>query len=472
MKKLPVISTLKQEIETAEVAKSITFLNSKSHELAKFEDIEDFAFQIDLDNPPAPLKGVDFNFRRVRAALAKALWSRGLFIGLSVLDDLLFSAFRSNVVSDPIAHSLRIIKDNAVHKPGFVLYPIHSLGVNGVGFVEFFTKSKVRLAISSAGLLLGAQTNSMDGSVEFLEAAREEFSISPTISRESVEHYHRSRSTKWLTRNPLLAVRVRMFSGTYYENQQFLVIKLKIATSILFMMAALQHGFSPGKSEVWGSTRRTNNFQTLDIHHYFVFERPLRRKALNTKCIPMNVRPGDLSDLSSLPIDLAPRIWSKRTRVVDELAHYLARIETSYMELHVLGNGKGARAKAFGKIFSALTYFRRSFKSRGDTSEQVVNLAIAFEVLLTPQYAKGVGERVERRIRLALKGIKGSRRLQAATRDLYTARSEVVHEGSTSIVYDLSSGQEAFVYVFLGVVRRLDKIPSTTGDPIGTILGD
>lgn len=418
------------------------------------------------------MRGVDFNFRRVRTALAKALWSRGLFIGLSVLDDLLFAAFRDNTISDPITHALAVIKNNDVHKPGFVLYPIHSLGVNGVGFLEFFTKSTVQLVIPSAGLLLRPQTNSMDGSLQFLEAAREAFSISPTISRDSVEHYHRSRSTKWLIHNPLLAVRVRMFSGTYYENQQFLVIKLKIVTSILFMMAALQRGFSPGWPDVWGSTRRVNNFQTLDIHHYMVFERPARGGRLNTKCIPMNVRPGELSDLSALPIDLAPKLWSRRTLLVNELARHLAQIETGYMELHVLGNGKGARAKAFGKIFSALTYFRRSFKSRGDASGQVVNLVIAFEVLLTPEYAPGVGERVKRRIRLALKGIKGSRRLQAATRDLYTARSKVVHEGSTSIVYDLSSGQEAFVFVFQGVARKLGMIPANTGDPIGAILGD
>src|SRR5206468_11658129 len=139
-----------------------------------------------------------------------------------------------------------------------------------------------------------------------------------------------------------------------------------------------------------------------------------------------------------------------RTHLVNEIAGHLAQLETSYMELHVLGNGRGARAKAFGKVFSALTYFRRSFKSRGDTGEQVMNLAIAFEVLLTPRYAKGVGKRVERRIKLALKGVKGSRRFQIATRNLYAARSKVVHEGTTSVLYDLSSGQEAFVYVFLG----------------------
>jgi hypothetical protein len=139
------------------------------------------------------------NFRVVRAALAKALWSRGLFIGLSVLDDLLFGAFRDNRIADPITRSLSVIKDNDVHKPGFVLYPIHSLGVNGVGFLEFFTKSKVQLAIASAGLLLRPQANSVEGSFQFLEEARGAFSITPRISKDRVEHYHRSRSTKWLT---------------------------------------------------------------------------------------------------------------------------------------------------------------------------------------------------------------------------------------------------------------------------------
>jgi hypothetical protein len=93
------------------------------------------------------------------------------------------------------------------------------MGVNGVGFFEFFTRAKVQLSVGSAGILLRAQTNSLDGSLDFLNAARGTFSISSKISRDSVEHYNRSRSTKWLTRNPLLAVKVRMFSGTYYENQ-------------------------------------------------------------------------------------------------------------------------------------------------------------------------------------------------------------------------------------------------------------
>jgi hypothetical protein len=56
MKKLPTIATLKQEIETADVSRSINFLKSKAVELAKFEDVEDLVFQVDLDHPPPILE--------------------------------------------------------------------------------------------------------------------------------------------------------------------------------------------------------------------------------------------------------------------------------------------------------------------------------------------------------------------------------------------------------------------------------
>jgi hypothetical protein len=472
MKKLPAVQRLKREIETPKVSQSLSFLKDKQSWLEKYQDIEDLVFQVDLDNPPAELRGFEYHFQQVRLALAKALWERGAFIGLSVLDDLLFSSIRMPSPTDPIVRALSIVKDNGVHKSGFVLYPIHSLGINSVGFFEFFSKSRVQLAIESAGLVLRAQTNGIDNSFAFLEEARQEFGIGKKIKRDLVEHYNRSRSTKWFTRNPLLAVRVRMFSGSYYENQQFLVVKLQTVTSLLFMMAALQSGYIAPKAAQWGSSRRVNNSQTLDIHHYFVFERPVRGNYLNIKCVPMNVRPSELADLSSLPIDLAPGMWSKRLHIVKELALHLSKLESQYMALRVLTKGKTGPAVACGKMFMALNYFRRSFKSRGDTNEQVVNLAIAFEVLLTPKYQRGVGNRIARRIKLALKGTKGSRRLQAATELLYAARSETVHNGEPSFSYNLTEGQEAFVYVFLGVARNVNRVSKAADDPIGAILGD
>jgi hypothetical protein len=472
MKKLPATAFLKQQIETVKVKQSIAFLRAKHSDLAKYEDIEDLVFRVDFDNPPAWWRGFDYHFRQIRRAFSKALWERGIYIGLSVIDELLFSGFRLAPSIDPVVRALNVIRDNGIHKAGFVLYPIHSMGINSVGFFEFFSKARVQLAIESAGLILRAQTNGFDGSLAFLDEARYSFGIEKKIKRDLVEHYNRSRTAKWFTRNPLLAVQVRMFSGEYYENQQFLVVKLQTVTSLLFMMAGLQTGYTAPKATKWGSSRRVNNFQTLDIHHYFVFERPVKGAYLDMKCVPMNVRPSELADLSSLPIDLVPRLWSKRLHVINELAGHLAKLESKYMAKRLLATEDSGAAVACGKMFMALHYFRRSFKSRGDTNEQVVNLAIAFEVLLSSNDKKGVTARFDRRIKLALKGVKGTRRLQAATEKLYEVRSETVHSGQPKYSYNLTEGQEAFVYVFLSVARKVDRVPASSSDPIGAILGD
>src|SRR4051812_40932330 len=111
MKRLPNTKALKREIETSDVVRSSIFLTSKATELMKYEDIEDLVLQVDLDNPPPELKGFDQNFRRVRTALARTLWSRGIFVGLSILDELLFSAIRSNTSADPIGQVFNAIKD-------------------------------------------------------------------------------------------------------------------------------------------------------------------------------------------------------------------------------------------------------------------------------------------------------------------------------------------------------------------------
>lgn len=56
MKKIESTSILKREIENATIAQSISFLSSRQAILERFEDIEDFVFQIDLDHPPKELR--------------------------------------------------------------------------------------------------------------------------------------------------------------------------------------------------------------------------------------------------------------------------------------------------------------------------------------------------------------------------------------------------------------------------------
>lgn len=87
--------------------------------------------------------------------------------------------------------ALNVIRDNGVQKAGFVLHPIHSMGINSVSFFEFFSTARVPLAIESAGLVLCAQTNGFDGSLAFLNEARHSFGIGKKIRIDLVEHYNR-----------------------------------------------------------------------------------------------------------------------------------------------------------------------------------------------------------------------------------------------------------------------------------------
>lgn len=127
----------------------------------------------------------------------------------------------------------------------------------------------------------------------------------------------------------------------------------KAANSHVFVVydGRVANGLYGPKVTEWGSSRRVNDFQTLDIHHYFVFERPVRGAYLNMKCVPMNVRPSELADLSSLPIDLVPRLWSKRLHVINELAGHLSKLESTYMAKRVLGTEDSGAAVAGAKVF-------------------------------------------------------------------------------------------------------------------------
>jgi len=121
MKKLPATEFLKRQIETVKVKQSIAFLRAKHSDLAKYEDVEDLVFHVDFDNPPAELRGFDYHFRQVRRTFSKALWERGIYIGLSVIDELLFSGFRLAPPIDPVVRALNVIRDNGVtlhSKPG------------------------------------------------------------------------------------------------------------------------------------------------------------------------------------------------------------------------------------------------------------------------------------------------------------------------------------------------------------------
>lgn len=446
------------------VKNALAVLYRRRNELTIYGDVEGFATA-----EPEP-KDLIKHFSALRSEMAAGLWPEQLFIGSSVLDELLFEALIDQTISDPVAHVFQRIVTSGVHEPGMIVYPVHSFGVLGFGVVQFLTQADAYVDLPEAGVCLTAQTNSIEGTLQFLEHARSTFGINKSVPRDSVKHHRRS-SLDWLEKNQLLAVKVHSFSGYTYENQALLTVKLEIATSLIFMLATLQ----PSRDNellLSSSSSRINNFQTLDINHYLVLERtPSTGEELNARRIPMNVKRSELVNLCDLQIDIDPDHWSEKPDILGKLVESLDEVGKGYTRAATLRQNQVAD-RMYRKLFGALSFYRRSFHSQAKRGEPAIFLATAFEMLLTDYFSPGVKNRLKRRYKLAVASDEEVSNLSGLIGELYDRRSETVHQGKVEGPIDLRLVQKAFVFAFIGVVARMKALPQESSQPIADILGD
>jgi hypothetical protein len=185
----------------------------------------------------------------------------------------------------------------------------------------------------------------------------------------------------------------------------------------------------------------------------------------------MNVSPTELAEITAVPVRIGVGAWMKRKKFIARICSALLRVESCYLTAILNPQNESTPFRMYRKLFESLTYFRRSFRLTSDPGETCVNLAVAFEVLLTDGYASGVEPRIKKRLKKALEGVKGNRGLNIAARNLYKARSEVVHGGSTDTDVDVPKVRRAFVHAFVFIVENLDRIPLATTESTKVILG-
>lgn len=258
--------------------------------------------------------------------------------------------------------------------------------------------------------------------------------------------------------------------GSYYANQYAFLVKLKLAITVILMISVLQGEPDDDDGDYAFSTSNVNNWHTRDIHHYLVFENIGRRTKLHGNCIPMNFDANEFAEISGVRVQLRPKLWD--ARLVVEIANAIKTVEQKYVWHASRSFEGGVSARVCRKLFDSLAYFRRSFLGRADKGAHVVDLAIAFEYLLTDGFAKGVKQRLVRRFKLAVSDPSLQATLCEELVHLYDARSEVVHKGRLDTNVDVPAVRVAYVHAFLGVVRRLSLLPHTSGTPMGDMLGD
>lgn len=429
-----------------------------------------------VSDDPKTFNGLCHHLTVLRTEVQRRLVTHEVYVGVDVVDRILFDALYDDACADPCRRVIEVILTSGLHHPGFVLYPLHSFGILGEGWLRFFQpRSTTHLSIKQAGVAVSAQTNSVDGTVDFLRTALKELGIAGRIVRDDIKHNATNPVVKWLTRNPLMVVRITSITGAYYENQRYYMLKLRLGTALLMLLSLLAKKPRSDSRLIAGSSRRINNWQTLDIKHYLTFERiPNQPRNFQVQRVPMNVQPLDLAQLSDLNVDIDPRAWDGRrhTGLLKLAVKTMRKVESGHRN-HVLLRPKiGTQGQIFRKVVLSLDYFRRAFSAASRPSEAVVSMAVAFETLLMDFFIRGAnGQTIVERAQRCMRRSKATARSGQIVADLFDARNAIVHTGATEADIDLRRAGRAYARCLAFVVARTARAKNGSRTPMADIVG-
>lgn len=427
--------------------------------VSRFADSEDLGLYV-YEHPDSPIADFVARFEEIRNQLANELWSHQLFVSVEVLDELLFQAL-SDPGGAPLEAVLQRLSDHVFGHSTLIVFPLHSFGIH----LDAITDRHIYLARDDWGLAITSQSNDLGRTIATLKDICASFGLTDGVPTHLIEHWHRSRSARWLEANPLLIAKVTAASGSYYGNEPLLMSRLQATTAFLATVCALQNTAAEPRSDVL-SSRSINNSQTLDIHHYMLLSSA--RRGADSAFIPISgVRP-DVVEMSDLNVVIDPDYWNGIDGRVDRLHDRVEDLYRGYLRCALDPRKDDSQASAYRKVFSSLALFKRSFTQ--DEWRATISLATAFEQLLTHGETKKVIARGKKRIKLLLEGQAGANRFAVAFERLYEARCEVLHQGRMRTEYDIVEARRTYLDCFIALVPYLDQLDPHRGRPLLDLL--
>jgi hypothetical protein len=310
--RLPNVNRLAVEIRATRVSPgqtaedALNYVIDHRRALTPFDEYIELAVGAGEHQANGTVRGLAHHLDLLIDIVCRELWSREIYLGASLVGELLFDAARNPRIADPLRAALDFLRDRRVVRPGLVIFPLHGFGVLSAGLLHMFTGQRISVVNERAGYVLIPQTNRLDRTVEVLEQARLDLGITKSVPPEAIHHYHDSRA-RWLTSNPLLVVRVTHLAGSMYENQPLLMRRVRAVTGLLAMLASFQPP-TTNRAAHYFSTSTTNNSETLDIHHYIALSsHPNIHGHLDGACVPINVAREQVYELSDLGVQLDPK---------------------------------------------------------------------------------------------------------------------------------------------------------------------
>lgn len=444
------------------------FLNAKHNLLAQFSSVEDLVTD-ETKIADKDRVAIEHHIVRLRIALARKLWSNECYIGRSLLDDAILHVAKTgggNVLAKVLANLVSAGAD----RPGFVLYPLTGFGMEMPAVLSKTSTLRSEAIFRAAGFAVTTQSNSFDAAAASVQRMARGLGIKQRINKRDLRHF--AYTAKWFGRNPLLLVRITSFTGDMYENQFIYALKIRMAAAQVLMLHALSLE-AVGPLARFRTSAFVNNFETLDIAHYLIGE-AIRGRPMETRRVPMNVSALELARLSDVSAVLSTDALGthRMKRLTPMVTRALGAIERGYF-LHVnLSSTSKAESRLYRRLATAIDWFRQSYSARANEAEAIVALAVAFETLLTDQYAPNIAMRLRRRIAICMKGVPGLADYQNSVEAIYYARSAIVHTGEPDHAIDIQRGQVAFTRCVCAIAERLSGWSPVVNNAMGDLLGD
>jgi hypothetical protein len=459
-------------VKAAKVTKRLTvdeshaYLLGQAHSLHSYPYLDDLASDLADGSADKTMRGIAYHIENVRNELARELWQRGFNVGLYTLDEMLFAAMK-NGETDLIRSVLDRLRRSEKAAQGLVVFPLHSLGILAAGLLKPFGGREFTLVRPGARFAITSQTNNFERTLEILNELKSGLGVVNELNPGLMRHWRESRGADWLERNPLLIARMTTIAGYYNETEFLLRGRLQVITAAIVMMAAMQPRQTDDRRKAFSSSR-VNNWETLDIHHYLVLTGG-KDGLLGGDAVPI-YNSTQVREMSGLAVTIDPRHWRREGSRSRDIFSALETLFAGYLRHSVGTRTNTSIGNAHRKVLEAVAFFRRSFQPGRDDWTAAVSLATAFEMLLTDGYATGVTNRLLGRTRTLLRGVRGTRALQAAVSDLYEARSQIVHEGRVEEL-DLTEARQAFVLCFLKIMARLPHLGAKEPRPMDFLTG-
>ncbi|HRK02281.1 MAG TPA: hypothetical protein PLH57_06405, partial [Oligoflexia bacterium] len=351
---------------------SDAFLSQNIDTLNKYSAVEEFADALG-DGNDKNLRGIEYHLIQLRNDLRKRLVAKQIFIGTSIIEEVIFNCAR-NGASDSVNAAFKLINSSVVASPGLIIYPLNSFGILGVAGCVLRGEEFPTFVLPDCGIALIPQQNSIEKVKRRISEMVSELGVRAKLDERLFEHYHVSRDLKWLENNPLLFVKVRQFQDYFHENQFFVVRKTLFARLLVYMLHVLQDDPDTDVEPLW-STSRVNNWETLDCKHYLLLQRdPRSASKLSVNCVPMNIDRAELTEMCELNANINRQAWQRKEKRFNQVVLAVKQFEKIYFGNIFRTNKNNQWRRLLERLERSIRYFTRSFRNSSLTFDSNVYL--------------------------------------------------------------------------------------------------